>query len=547
MSAPTPLFSSSPGGFFAQGTERSAILTRILNFENMMHRRFGQVRPMRYVRLYNYYTSQNLPPDNVEQPLGINYFKPICDKHVSYLWGQWQDDLFTYRTKKRGNPDSEEDETGAKIQGHLNSFLRANNHNVVCWEGARNGSVYGDTLFRLRWDPIQRRVVFESLLPEWFHARWDTADMNQLTEVIICYPISREDAQQQFGTAGNDAFDYSMVNPLYLPGFGIYWEHWTPLSYRRWIDDCCITDDVNPYAFTDEQGQSYGGIIPFIHVPNMRIGGEYYGFSDGENILLLQDELNRRMADMGDDVNNHAHPITLLSKFHGNQSDLPIGPDAVWDMGSEGTAEYLEAKGKNDNVMQYVAECKQMMYDMAQMPEVAFGKGVRGGGNSNGKSGTSSGLALQMAMMPVVERSKEKRIWWGMGLQRMADMAVIIHSIEDPASLPFKIEQYQQYDVQPVWASILPRDRLQLVNENVALASSNLRSIERALQDLGEDHIGPEYKRIKADARFKAALMAKPQQPAGGKNSDRGMGGSPGLPGPGASNRRPGAPAKSAF
>lgn len=546
-----PLTPSIVGGWNptqAVGLARSSALSRILHFENTLHRRLGTVRPQRYLRLNNYYTGLNLPPDNVEQPLGINFFKSICDKHVSYLWGQWQSSgkVVTFRVRPNDG-ESPEDETGRAIRVHIERMLKQNDGDVLLRDGALNGSMYGDTIYRLRWDAVRRHVVIENILPEFFHCRWNVTNMNQLTEVIVSYPIDRLDAMETYGTAGNTAVDYNLINPEYLPGFGIYWEHWTPSSYRIWIDDYLVQELPNPYMRVTEDGEQLPGIIPFVHIPNMRVGGDFWGYSDGENILYLQDEINRRMADMGDAVNNHAHPIITLKHFQGEAEDLPVGPDAVWNLGREGVAEYLQWKGTPPAVIEYIEQCKQMMYDTANMPEVAFGRGLKGSGTGR-SSGGSSGLALQIALMPMVERSNDKRVFWDRGIRHLVDMALFVHAIHDPASLPFDYHTFRtQYDLRVQFAQVLPRDRMQQVNENVALVNTLIRSTTRALDDLGEENIMDEYKAIQKDARFKAQLnmMGKPMQP-GGKNSDRGQGGSPGTGGPGASNTKPGAPMKDA-
>lgn len=324
----------------AVGLQRSAALNRIMHFEMTMHKRLGMIRAQRYVRLFNYYSSQNLPPDNVEQPLSINYFKAICDKHNAALWGQYQGNIFDWRVKPR-KKDVPDDTTSQKIRDHLDDLMDQNDRNSLLWDASRNTSVFGDGVLRLRWDPFERRVVVESILPEWFHCRWDINNMNRLTEVIISYPIDRLDAEEMYGTSGNPSIDYNLVNPEYLPGFAIFWEHWTPTTYRQWIGDFPIAEGPNPYAQTDAEGNFYPGIIPFVHIPNMRMGGEFWGYSDAEAVLFIQDEINRKMADMGDTVNNFAHPIVTLRKFNGKQSDLPVGPDAVWDLGREGEADIL--------------------------------------------------------------------------------------------------------------------------------------------------------------------------------------------------------------
>ncbi len=145
------------------------------------------IRAQRYVRLFNYYSSQNLPPDNVEQPLSINYFKAICDKHTAALWGQYTGNIFDWRVKPR-QKDVPDDNTSQKIRDHLDALMDQNDRNSLMWDASRNTSVFGDGVLRLRWDPFERRVVVESILPEWFHCRWDINNMNRLTEVIISYP-----------------------------------------------------------------------------------------------------------------------------------------------------------------------------------------------------------------------------------------------------------------------------------------------------------------------------------------------------------------------
>ena len=161
----------------AVGLQRSTALARILHFENTMHRRLGNTQPMRYVRLFNYYTAQNLPPDNVEQPLGINLFKAICDKHTSYLWGQWQRDIVGFRVKPRTTEEPENPQSKS-IRRWIDDLLDANNKNALLWRASHNQSVYGDAFLRLRWEAVERRVVIESLLPEYVHCRWDVNNMN---------------------------------------------------------------------------------------------------------------------------------------------------------------------------------------------------------------------------------------------------------------------------------------------------------------------------------------------------------------------------------
>jgi hypothetical protein len=547
MVATVKVITKSPPGGQQHEISRGLTLGRILQFENLMRRRLGEVRQMRYVRLHNYYANQNLPPDNVDQPLQINYFARIIDKHNTYLWGQWRERLFSWKVTPIGKEDmnpaelKEAEDYGRTIKLFLDRWYDDNEANVTIFQGSKNASLYGDAVFEVRYDEWRRLVVLDPVLPEYFYAMWNPMNMRDLTEVIIATPIDRVMAYEQYGSSGNDNFiGYQALNPHYAPGMGVLWKRWSPVTTQVWIDDINTLNVVNPYA-PQFGGNVYPGLIPFIHIPNIPAGSEYFGYGDAENIMMLQDELNRRLADMGDIVQNHAHPIVALSNFRGTVDDLPVGPDAVWDLGSNGgTAERLEGTGPGVEAMNYFHEVKLTMHETASMPEQAYGTQRSGGSHS-------SGIALALTMMPVVERAKEKRIRWYAALKKLAKMIFYMYFIRDPEILKSQGIDYPRtrlYTIEPVFVDILPKDELQLVNEQVALYANGLRSLEKALEKLGEEDTAAEIRKIWSDVQMKASL-AQPTPPAEGgttgKNSEQGLGGSASLPGGiGASAGKPG-------
>ena len=163
---------SIPGGPDTRphGISRSNALGRILHFEALTRRRLGEVRPQRYVRLHNYYAGQNLPADNVDQPLLINYFKTIVDKHASFLWGQWKKQLFTWRVTAKNKDDFSEREKDAaaqyarKIKNFLDHIYEQNRGNKTFWQASKNMGIFGDAVLEVRYDERQRRIVIESIL-----------------------------------------------------------------------------------------------------------------------------------------------------------------------------------------------------------------------------------------------------------------------------------------------------------------------------------------------------------------------------------------------
>jgi hypothetical protein len=131
----------------------------------------------------------------------------------------------------------------------------------------------------------------------------------------------------------------------------------------------------------------------------------------------------------------------------------------------------------------------------------------------------------------------EKRIYWREAMRQLGQLVFWMLYLRDPEILKAVGLSYpliRLFDIEPVFSDILPKDQLQNINENVATYSNGLRSQYRALESLGEDDIAGEIKRIKQDMLMKAAV-AQPTPPAeggsAGKNSEDGMGGSPGIPG----------------
>ena len=534
------------------GLSRSLALSRVLHFESLMRRRMGESRIQRYIRLYQYYAGTNLPPENVDQPLMINHFARICDKHTGYLWGEYTNHLIDFRISflNKDVLDAEQKNEAGQVARRMKQLLdrvfwEENAGDIVLDSASLNGAIYGDSIIEISYSPENRRIQFESVLPEYFHCRWEVSNMERLTEVIIAYPIDRLDALETYGSSGNDQFlGYQAIDPHYAPGIGVLWKRWSETSFQVWIDDQMVRNDPNPYMQKDTDGNLYPGLIPFVHIPNLRAGSEFWGYGDAEGCTNLFDELNRRMADAGDIVNTAAHPIVTLKNFSGDANDLPVGPDAVWDLGHGGEADRLEGTGPNPHFMAYIDKVKQEIQETSSMPAIAYG-------SHSGSMSHTAGSALALTMMPVTERARKKRLRWKENLRRLCKMIFLLLSVRDPGLLEaydLTLEQIQLFTIDVIFSEILPKDTLQMVNENVATVSNGLRSLERALEHLGEDDIPAELERIKQDMLMKAsiALPTAPPFATAGKNSDTGVGGAADLPGGiGASAGKPGTLIKS--
>ena len=480
---------------------------RILSWEATMTRRRNKSRLQRYQESWFFYIGENISPGEYIQPLEINYIQATCEAHASYLWGQWepQDRLVSWTLKSR-NTKGDQADTKVMLQWIESLF---NGHEDLLFASGLNQSIFGDAILRPRYDPLMEMITPESVLPEYYHARWSAHDINDIKEVIISYPIDRGDAEDQFGTRGDSTYATAVLGRAQK--YAIYWELWTTECHEIWIDNVRVFEEPN--FLVDTAGNP--GQIPFVHIPGVRAGGEYYGQSDVEPVLLLQDELNRKMADNGDIISYAAHPIIQVRNYFGKVEKLPVGPDAIWDMGRDGEAAYLSGGTPPVDIEKYVDRLLNIFQDLSHMPAAAFGRS---------ETAQASALALAMEMMPVTQRVGWKRLQWKQGLIAYVHMAARIAEHYD--ILPFARKDLLRYSIIPSFAGILPKDRSAAVQDNVSLVSAGLRTIQRALEDLGELDAATEAGKIIEELLMKVREGIMKNQSLNGKNGDVSTGGS---------------------
>lgn len=466
--------------------------SRILAHEEALCRRNGVSRMERYARSAAFYNGENLPPDNVEQPLGINYIQAIHQQHAHYLWGEWDHDIVQFSV------DHPSQEKADQIREFCYRFLRQNDGNSLLYSGGLDGSIYGDSVYRVYWDPLDERCVLELVPPDYAHFAWHPTNPNVIQEVIISYPIPRTQAYDLYQTEGNRAWAYDNVTKVALSGNAMYWEHWTPYKRSTWIDDVQVQEGPNPYVAIDRLGNLLPGAVPFVHVANLRAGGEFYGFSDCEYAYLIQDEINERLADEGDIINNFAHPIIVVNGWAGDVGELPVGPDTVWDLGREGKATILQWNGSSPTTRDYNENVREILFETSAMSPVAFGR-------HKGTQPSASSLAIQM--MPVTTRARWKRMLWGEGIRRLVKTAALIE--ERMHGLSISQKDFSEATIKVSFAPILPRDRMALINENVALMAAKARSLPRLLRDLQEERVEEEEQAIYDTLKKLAQLGAK--------------------------------------
>ena len=465
---------------------------RMLNFETSQTKRLNLARHQRYLLNRRYFFGENEDPDIVKQPLGIRYVPTVNQKHTHYLFGEWDKDIIDWSVQAWADPEGPDKDMALKIQRAIYHLMRRTDFNRVAHLAGLDGSIYGDSIFRVGYKQNLGGAGVDSVLPEYFHAIWHPLDIGQTLECCVAYNTDRLTAQSMFGTPGNR--QYFPPHTALNTGLAIVWEYWNAFDFVQAVDDQVVYSGRNIYATRDANNPERvsPGHLPFVHIPNLGVNGEYFGFGDAEMIFKIADELNFRMADMGDVINYHAHPITLIKAFYGDVNALPVSPDSAWDLGREGEASYLEWDGPQPAVMDYIGLLLRLLMETSSLTPIAFGKL---------EASQASSSALNIQMLPVTEVVRRKRAIWTKNLIELVIKIITleeiamneVHPARFFATYGFNTKDLVRFEIHPKWAPILPKDQLQKVNENVGLLANHGRSIIESVRQMGHDD--PESER----------------------------------------------------
>jgi len=409
-------------------------------------------------------TESGLEEDKVElYPVGINLVKMLCISQADTLFGEWDEDIVTFEPRR----DAEVDESEKAASRIARDILNDSQAETLLWELALDGNIYGGGVMKIavsaggvKWT----RVPIDAFFPI-----WDPEDVDRLLEVYIVYDLTRDQAKARYGYEAPSGQD--LVQRV---------EHWTQRTYTNKLDGRPIQaySGINPWGF-----------IPFEYVPRIRTT-HWWGDSLTEDVQRAQDELNMRIADLGEAINYNSHPTrwgyNLPKRF--NADNYPLGPNILWDLGRvlgqspEPKVGVLETK---DPVPRGTFDYIRFLYDWGRTsvgaPPVAFGE------DSDGSQ--RSGITLEVRMQPLIRAVRRQRSYFSAFLRRAMYKSTVMLVKKDLDRIPkMGLRRLGDGAVVPRFAPIMPRDQAKLVDEVVKRMSTTPPSIslESAVKKLGE-------------------------------------------------------------
>lgn len=421
-----------------------------------------------------------------EAQLAYNYYRAFTDYLINFTFGRG----VQFRSPK---------ETEAIVPDILKRVWEVDNDKqTVLWEMGQQGGVSGDCFVKVAYeeptvDPAGMahpgRVRILPLNASFCFPEFHPHDRERLIRFKLKYRFwgtSLEGTRQVF----------------------TYTEILTDDRIEEYINDELIDSRPNPM-----------GVIPVIHIPNVRVSGSPWGLSDAHDIISLNRNYNEVATDVADIINYHAAPVTVITGA--KASTMEKGANKVWSgLPKDSNVFNLEGGGSGlQGALEYLEMVKRSMHEMIGVPETALGQ-VQPISNT-------SGVALSIQFQPLMNRYQQKVILYKRGLERINELVLKLIAIKEPDlfiydpttdAIELKPGQLPQLDPNdPItYRSIahfpqpLPLDKLIALNEIQAKMSLGLESKEGALRTLGEEFPEEKLAEIRAelleDAKADGAL-----------------------------------------
>ena len=301
-------------------------------------------------------------------------------------------------------------------------------------------------------------------------------------------------------------------------------EVWTSHSVETYVDD-----EIVP----EFSGGNILGAVPVIHIRNLAVGKEVYGLSDVKHLESLNKLLNSAVRRFIDNAETNANPI--LAIFGARLKTIERAVGKVWgNLPKDAKVEYVGKDLEFPSLQKMIEFLDDGLYTTGGIPKATL--------TGEMSISNTSGVALYMLLLPLIELTDRKKLTYGPGFSNAVKIALELQynmekrykAIEslDPDT---QIELYNHFDefqysgileardqisatlknhentslrfrewneVEFAFADYLPKDQLiqrQLIREDLSMG---LDSRKNAMKQLGKDNIESIMADIEANMQY---------------------------------------------
>lgn len=372
------------------------------------------------------------------------------------------------------NPDEDVVVHEKTQQDFLTQTWSDNDGDELLTEIGQTKSITGEAWVKIQFeDPETLNDPFEeypkgrirlSVVPtQYMFPEFNDHDKDKMESLLVMYPVHK---QQKTGLLFKRNTETTIL----------YKEYWTPDEIVIYEGQYEIDRMENPYGF-----------IPFVQIKNFPIAGRTRGVGDLDDIIPLNVELNTKKSDVSEVIDYHSAPITLV--YGAKIGNLEKGANKVWGgLPKDAKVENLSLQGDLIASTSYIQDVKTSMCEIAGIPETVLG-GAKAVSNT-------SGVALQYMNLPLIERTRVKRLCSQKGIQQINKMILFVGLfeglIEKPEDISMKDFVFNKVSIPDT----LPKDELielQRIREEMGLGLECRRG---ALERMGVENIPKKLEEI---------------------------------------------------
>lgn len=418
-------------------------------------------------------------------PLEINPVLWITAKHSEALWGEVPDDSSGMVTFEYRKPDKTKDKRSEEISDAINHIWYQNHPKEILARGGFHSQYLGGAAYRVVQDNSKKyNVRIDNIIPDYFLPVFDSSDPWNLLESWVVNYISREEAQANYGMDVPTGIQRLVLS-----------EHWTKDYYEILVNGevpkSILGDSSIPNA-----GENPIGKVPYVYIPHYVRATTQYGISHVPSIEKMIYEVNTRMADAGDYIQeNSGGDYVIRNSTSQRAVTLPNGKQAI-NIGvrqpgmDNPELDRLQTSAINGDIhLKLPYQIMDLIQRDGSVPDIAWGKD---------EGSQRSGISQAFKMMPLVSHIRRERMMWTEAFKQLNELILLWTDALE--TFRASEEAANDYLCFTQWEAITPRDRLEVVNEVVTRRGAGLISRRRALEMLntGED-IDEELALIKAD------------------------------------------------